>query len=92
MEPQLPQIGDINSSTSMHSTFVKKKFESRSGLGNKEMSFYIRPSLGGRKGWKIMQESGEEMDDPELLQRVVDMIRDMEFSGIAVPERITLKV
>jgi hypothetical protein len=67
-------------------------FAFRSGIGNKEMIFYVRPSLGGRKGWKIMPESGEEIDDPELLQRIVDMIRDMEFSGIAVPERITLKV
>ena len=57
-----------------------------------EMSFSIKPSLGGRKGWKIMPESGETSPDPELLQRVIDMIHEMEFSGRAVPERITLKV
>ena len=57
-----------------------------------EMSFSIKPSLGGRKGWKIMPESGESSPDPELLQRVIDMIHEMEFSGRAVPERITLKV
>ena len=54
------------------------------------MSFSIKPNLGTRKGWKIMPESGEP--DPELLQRVIDMIHEMEFSGRAIPERITLKV
>jgi len=58
-----------------------------------EVSFAIRPSLGARKGWKIMPEGGgDAIDDPELLRRVVDMIKDMEFSGSAVPERITIKV
>ena len=58
-----------------------------------EVSFAIRPSLGARKGWKIMPEAGgDAIDDPELLRRVVDMIKDMEFSGHAVPERITIKV
>merc|ERR1719211_502942 len=58
-----------------------------------EVSFAIRPSLGARKGWKIMPESGgDAIEDPELLKRVVDMIKDMEFSGHAVPERITIKV
>lgn len=58
-----------------------------------EVSFAIRPSLGARKGWKIMPESGgDAIEDPELLQRVVDMIKDMEFSGHSVPERITIKV
>ena len=65
----------------------------RSFYSGQELSFTIRPSLGGRKGWKIMPEAGgESIEDPELLQRVVDMIRDMECSGIAVPETITLKV
>ena len=44
------------------------------------------------KGWKIMPENGEAIEDPELLQKVIDMIHDMEFSGRAVPERLSLKV
>jgi hypothetical protein len=65
----------------------------RSFSSGQELSFTIKPSLGGRKGWKIMPEAGgDSIDDPELLQRVVEMIRDMECSGIAVPETITLKV
>ena len=40
-----------------------------------------------------MPESGGEPEtDPEILQRVIDMIHEMEFSGRTVPERITLKV
>ena len=58
-----------------------------------EVSFAIKPSLGARKGWKIMPETGgDAIEDPELLQRVVDMIKDMECCGRAVPERITIKV
>lgn len=58
-----------------------------------EVSFAIRPSLGAKKGWKIMPESGADTtDDPELLKRVVDMIKDMECCGHTVPERITIKV
>ena len=61
-----------------------------------ELSFSIKPSVGGRKGWKIMPEAAEagggSETDPEILQRVIDMIHEMEFSGRTVPERITLKV
>ena len=58
-----------------------------------EVSFAIRPSLGARKGWKIMPESGgDASEDPEILKRVVDMIKDMECCGHTVPERITIKV
>ena len=64
-----------------------------------EMSFSIKPSVGGRKGWKIMPEeasgdaaAGAVEPDPEILQRVIDLIHEMEFSGRAVPERITMKV
>jgi len=58
-----------------------------------EVSFAIRPSLGARKGWKIMPENGgDAIEDPVLLRKVVDMIKNMEFSGHAVPERITIKV
>ena len=63
------------------------------------MSFSIKPSVGGRKGWKIMPEeasgdaaAGAVEPDPEILQRVIDLIHEMEFSGRAVPERITMKV
>lgn len=58
-----------------------------------EISFSIKPSVGGRKGWKIMPADNDNVEpDPELLQRVIDMIHEMEFSGRAVPERITIKV
>ena len=59
-------------------------------IPGEEMSFSVKPNLGTRKGWKIMPESGDP--DPEILQRVIDMIHEMEFSGRAIPERITLKV
>ena len=62
-----------------------------------ELSFAIRPAIGGRKGWMIMPDdkeggSEEAVTDPDALQKVVEMIREMELSGHAVPERITIKV
>ena len=54
------------------------------------------PALGGRKGWMIMPDNGggteEDGGDPDALQRVVEMIKEMELCGHAVPERITIKV
>lgn len=64
-----------------------------SNSGSAEISFSIKPSVGGRKGWKIMPTEDTNVEpDPEMLQRVIDMIHEMEFSGRAVPERITMKV
>ena len=59
-----------------------------------ELKFSIKPSVGGRKGWKIMPANQDNLEepDPEILQRVIEMIHEMEFSGRAVPELITLKV
>ena len=62
-----------------------------------EYTFLIRfPALGGRKGWMIMPDNGggteEDGGDPDALQRVVEMIKEMELCGHAVPERITIKV
>lgn len=56
-----------------------------------EMSFKIRPALGNRKGWKIMPEEGDSVESA-VLQKVVALIKELEFSGHAVPERLTLKV
>ena len=61
-------------------------------ISGSEISFSIKPSVGGRKGWKIMPDEDNVEPDPEMLQRVIDMIHEMEFSGRAVPERITMKV
>lgn len=56
-----------------------------------EVSFSIKRALGSRKGWKIMPDDGHIMDG-EALKRVVNMIKDIEYQGFAVPERITIKV
>jgi len=74
------------------------------GLVNKsdmtgEMCFAVQPAPGGRKGWIIMPDDpgspiprDSSESDPDALQRVVEMIREMELSGHAVPDRITVKV
>jgi len=37
-----------------------------------------------------MLDSGEKIEDTDLLRKVVDMIRCLEFSGKPVPEKITI--
>lgn len=56
-----------------------------------EVSFSIKRTLGTRKGWKIMPEDGHALEG-EALIKVVNMIKDIEFQGFAVPERITIKI
>jgi len=56
-----------------------------------EVSFSIKRALGARKGWKIMTEDGESLDS-NALRAVVGMIKEIEYQGLAVPERITIRV
>eukprot|EP00096_Caligus_rogercresseyi_P013824 TRINITY_DN6424_c0_g1_i1.p1 TRINITY_DN6424_c0_g1~~TRINITY_DN6424_c0_g1_i1.p1 ORF type:complete len:158 (-),score=44.46 TRINITY_DN6424_c0_g1_i1:203-676(-) len=61
-----------------------------------ELSFTIKPYLGGRKGWKIMPEGGSEtsepVTDPYILKRVVDIIKEMEMNGGVIPERLSIRI
>merc|ERR1712029_306119 len=59
-----------------------------------EISFKIKKCLGSRKGWKIFPEDDDivgEMDT-KALKTVVNMIKELECQGFAVPERISVKV
>merc|ERR1712128_329391 len=58
---------------------------------NMEVSFSIKRALGSRKGWKIMADDGHNIDG-SALKTVVNMIKDMEFQGFAVPERISINI
>merc|ERR1711970_1273040 len=60
-------------------------------VASAEVSFSIKRSLGARKGWKIMTEDGESLDS-NALRAVVGMIKEIEYQGLAVPERITIRV
>lgn len=55
-----------------------------------EVSFSIKRALGSRKGWKIMPDDGHIIDG-SALKTVVSMIKNLEFQGFAVPERISIK-
>merc|ERR1719147_90006 len=55
------------------------------------VSFQVKKSQGLRKGWKIMADDGEIINNTAL-KTVVSMIKDMECQGCAVPDRITVKV
>merc|ERR1712106_735803 len=63
----------------------------RDAAKNMEVSFSIKRALGSRKGWKIMADDGHNIDG-SALKTVVNMIKDMEFQGFTVPERISIKI
>jgi len=56
------------------------------------VSFKIKKKLGTRKGWIIMQDDEVECEAQDALKTVVQMIREMECQGFAIPEKITVKV
>jgi len=62
-----------------------------SPAASQDVSFSIKRTLGARKGWKIMADDGQPIEGPAL-KTVVGMIKDMEYQGFSVPERITIKM
>lgn len=58
----------------------------------KEVSFTIRKSQFGRRGWKVMPEDNLNLRhvNGDIIDKVMCTIRDFELSGRAVPERMTL--
>merc|ERR1711963_687214 len=65
-----------------------------SPLISQEISFKIKKCLGSRKGWKIFPEDDNNVGemDTKALKTVVNMIKELECQGFAVPERISVKV
>ncbi len=66
-----------------------------------EVSFNIKRSVYGRKGWKVMPAppaagSGENLNlktlEAEVVDRVMARIREIELSGHDVPEVMTVKI
>jgi len=59
-----------------------------------EMAFRVKKCLGSRKGWKIIPDNDDNSEDINTvaLRTVVNMIKEMECQGFAVPERISVKV
>lgn len=63
----------------------------------KEVTFAVRRSQTGRKGWKVMPELDDNLDlrgadAAAAIERVMAAIRDVEFSGGGVPDRITVRL
>ena len=60
-----------------------------------EISFKVRRSLFGRHGWIVMS-ADEAVDlkqlNDDVMRKLADKIRDLEFSGKDVPDQITVKV
>ncbi|TRY78938.1 hypothetical protein TCAL_16728 [Tigriopus californicus] len=60
----------------------------------KEVSFTIRKSQFGRRGWKVMPEDNLNLRhvNGDIIEKVMCTIRDFELSGRVVPERMTLRL
>jgi len=74
-----------------NSTVSSRNVSPERGQTEQEVSFSIKRAVGARKGWKIMADHGQGIEGPAL-KTVVGMIKEMEFQGFAVPERITIKI
>jgi len=58
------------------------------------VTFIIKKTTLGRNGWKIMTEN-ENMNlrvNREIIDLVTERIRDLQFSGEAVPDKMTLYI
>jgi len=78
-------------SSAVNSRNTSPEGHSASLTASQDVSFSIKRTLGARKGWKIMADDGHPIEGPAL-KTVVGMIKDMEYQGFSVPERITIKM
>jgi len=63
-------------------------------VAGQEVTFNIKKSTLGRIGWRIMPEDDSlnlKMNQ-EILNQVLEKIRDMQYSGQVVPEKMTVKL
>ena len=62
--------------------------------GLAEVTFEIRKSQFGRKGWKVMPENDLDLRvvGPKVIEMVMLRIRDLDYSGHPVPERMTIRL
>ena len=60
-----------------------------------DVTFKVRRSLFGRHGWIVMAND-ERVDlkqlNGDVMHRLADKIRDLEFSGKEVPDQITIRI
>jgi len=73
---------------------VDKSGVSEVELRGQEVSFIIKKSLSGRVGWKIMPED-ETLNlriNAAILEQVMNRIRELQFSGSVVPDKMSLRI
>ncbi len=79
----------------------KEKNDNTKRGSKRSVTYCVQRTKYGRKGWKVMlpPEAEEGLDDDNkaffdkaALEKVMGRIRDLEFSGKEVPERITVEV
>ncbi|XP_023337850.1 uncharacterized protein LOC111708643 [Eurytemora carolleeae] len=63
-------------------------------LSGQEVTFIIKKSVSGRIGWKIMpvDENLNLRMNANVLEQVMNRIRDLQFSGQVVPDKMSLLI
>merc|ERR1719150_2936829 len=104
-DPILKRIRSFNKSLKKAQSFRLTRAKSKSvekvvepepeeTFSGKEISFKVKKTMMGRIGWRIMPEddSLNLKMNKDILNQVLERIKDMQYCGQAVPEKITVKL
>jgi len=104
-DPILKRIRSFNKSLKKAQSFRLTRAKSKSvekivepeveeSFSGREISFKVKKAMMGRIGWRIMPEddSLNLKMNKDILNQVLERIKDMQYCGQTVPEKITVKL
>jgi len=104
-DPILKRIRSFNKSLKKAQSFRLTRAKSKSvekivepeveeSFSGREISFKVKKAMMGRIGWRIMPEddSLNLKMNKDILNQVLERIKDMQYCGQTVPDKITVKL
>jgi type IV secretory pathway VirB10-like protein len=104
-DPILKRIRSFNKSLKKAQSFRLTRAKSKSvekilepeveeTFSGREISFKVKKTMMGRIGWRIMPEddSLNLKMNKDILNQVLESIKDMQYCGQTVPDKITVKL
>jgi len=104
-DPILKRIRSFNKSLKKAQSFRLTRAKSKSvekvlepeveeTFSGREISFKVKKTMMGRIGWRIMPEddSLNLKMNKDILNQVLERIKDMQYCGQTVPDKITVKL
>jgi len=104
-DPILKRIRSFNKSLKKAQSFRLTRAKSKSAekivepeveetFSGREISFKVKKTMMGRIGWRIMPEddSLNLKMNKDILNQVLESIKDMQYCGQTVPDKITVKL